>query len=280
MIIEPDWYQCTIKGLQNPDHVASRLLMGSLGLVLREASGGFNRPFSLRGEMPGGGSVGIYYGSDLDVHVLGSSNAAPHVMEVVREHWPAHTVSRFDACADFDEPGAFDRLWRAVYALARTPRRGGRGGMTSTSTVGDWIDAENGRTFYAGSRGSQYVVRVYEKGLEQRAKHPDVTFSPDWVRVEAEVRPQGKGKLLAATATPAEMFAWSALGSDILRAIADLEVESIAPARVASTDPEYWLAQQYGPILRGWADLPLDELRDRVLGVLALTAPRPEPVRA
>lgn len=264
-----DWYQGTITGLKNPDEVVARLVMDAAGLTLRASSGGYNRPESVRGDFAGG-SIAIYFGNDLDVHVLGSSSAAVHVAAVLRAHWPEHTVSRVDACMDFDAPGAFERLYPELHALARTPRRGGRGGVVATSTVGDWLDNVDGRTLYVGGPQSQYRVRCYEKGHEQRSKHPDQTFSLDWARVEAQVRPHGSGKRVAATATPAEVFAWTPFGSAVLQAIAGLELVPLAPARVPSTDPEFWLARQYGPILRDWLVLDDFALRARLIRVLEL----------
>lgn len=264
-----DWYQGTIAGLVDPDELISRLVLGAAGLTLRSSSGGFNRPQSVRGEFSGG-SIAVYFGAGLDVHVLGTSGAAPHVADVLREHWPAHTVSRADPCMDFDSPGAFERLWRQLYELARVPRRGGRAGVVATSTVGDWLDGIDGRTLYVGGTKSQYRIRCYEKGHEQRSKHPDQTFSLDWARVEAQVRPHGAGKRVAATATPEQLFAWTPFGAAVLAAIAGLDLEALAPARVPSTDPEYWLARQYGGILREWAVLDDAGLRARLVRVLEL----------
>lgn len=270
-----DWYQATLTGVTDPDLVISLLLMEAGGLVLRESAGGFNHPRSVRGDFSGG-SVAVYFGGAQDVHVLGTSGAAPHVAAVLRRTFPDHTVSRLDACVDFDQAGSFDQLWRMVYDLARTPRRGGRGGVIGTETAGDWMDAERGRTLYAGGVRSPYRVRVYEKGHEQTAKHPDQTFSLDWTRLEAQIRPHGAGKRAAATATPQEAFAWSSFGAAVLEAVAGLALEPLAPARVPSTDPEYWLARSYSAVLARWLLLSDAELRAVMVSTLerALSSPQ------
>lgn len=255
-----DWYQATLIGVSDPDRVVSLLLLDAPGLVLRESAGGFNHLRSLRGDFSGG-SVAVYFGGAQDVHVLGSSGAAPHVAAVLRRDFSDHLVSRLDACLDFDQPGSFERVMGLVYETARTPRRGGRGGVIGTETAGDWLDRENGRTLYAGGRGSAYRVRVYEKGHEQRAKHPDQTFSLDWTRLEAQIRPHGAGKRSAALATPQEAFAWSSFGAAVLLAVGGLDLEPLAPARVPSTDPEYWIARQFGATLKAWLLLSDGELR-------------------
>lgn len=249
-MLDFDWYQGTLSGVQSPDDVVSLLLRGIGAFKLSESPGGFNRPYSVRGSAPGGGSLGVYFGNGLDVHVVASSWLAAHACRVLRREFPTHRVSRADVAYDVDEPGAFDRLYKAAHALARAPRRGGRGGVLATSTVGDWLDGENGRTLYIGAPSSALRIRIYEKGHEQRAKHPDQKFSPDWVRVEWQIRPNSAGKSRAATASAAELAAWTRFGADMLDLVAQLEFDPTAPARIPSTDPLFWMVRQYGVHLR------------------------------
>jgi hypothetical protein len=252
-----DWYQATLTGEKDSESVAARLLHGSGGVTLRAGHGGYNRPKSLRGETDSGGSIAVYFGDDLDVHVVGTSSASPHVAEVLREYYPAHTVSRVDVALDFDQPGAFDRLWRAVHALA-TGREGRRVG---TQTAGDWLDGLDGRTLYAGGAKSRLRIRVYEKGHEQRAKHPDQSFSLDWARVEWAVRPDSRSKLAAATATIEELAAWTPFGAAVLAEVYGLDMTARQLARTPSTDPEYWMLRQYSAVVSAWLALPELELR-------------------
>lgn len=262
-MLDFDWYQGTLLGVTDEMDVASRLLSGSGALVLKRGHGGNNRPYSLRGDAPMGGSIALFFGGDLDVHVVGTSSAAPYVASVLREHYPAHTVSRADIALDFDTPGAFDALWRSVHRLAT----GRSGRKVGTTLAGDWLDALNGRTLYAGGPSSRLRVRVYEKGHEQRSKHPNETFSLDWARVEWAVRPDSRGKRSAATATVEELAAWTPFGAAVLQAIAGLDLEAQAPARVASTDPLFWMVRQYGNRLRQLLtlepELTVAELLDR-----------------
>lgn len=266
-----DWYQATLTGVRNVDEVAARLVHGSGSLTLRTGHGGYNRPKSLRGELASGGSIAVYFGDDLDVHVVGTSSASPHVAAVLREHFPVHTVSRVDVALDFDQPGAFDRLWRTVHGLA-TGREGRRVG---TSTAGDWIDGIDGRTLYAGGPKSRLRIRVYEKGHEQRAKHPDQSFSLDWARVEWAVRPDSRSKLAAATATVEELAAWTPFGAAALSSVYGLQMDAHQLARVPSTDPEYWLARQYAATLVSWLSLDDGDLRNRMVTALARAGSSP-----
>ena len=270
-MLDFDWYQATVTGETDHELVISHLLYDCGPVVLKSGSGGFNRSHSARGDFPGGGSLAIYWGDDQDVHVVGSSAAAPHVAQVLRSLHPNHTVSRADVAYDVDQRGAFDRLYKVAHLLAGTPRRGRRMG---TSLAGDWLDSINGRTLYAGGPTSRLRVRVYEKGHEQRAKHPDRLFSLDWARVEWQIRPDSAGKRRAATATPAELAAWTSYGAELLQAVTSLGLTPTAPARVASTNPEFWMARQYSAILREWALVP-DLAHARILAALDLVGSTP-----
>lgn len=268
-----DWYGATPRGVTDPDLIASRVLIGLGPVVLRDGAGGLNYPYSMRGDLPAGGSLAIYYGNDKDVFVQATGGAAQHVADVLRRAWPDHTVARVDVACDFDEPGCFGRLWRAV----DDERKGRAGKPIAAELAGDWLDAVNGRTFYAGGRSSAYRVRVYEKGHEQRSKHPDQTFSLDWTRVEAQVRPKGAGKRTAAQLAPEALFAWTPFGAAVLRAVARLKLEPQAPKRAEATDPEYWCARQYGVLMRRWLELPDHELRAVMMTALERAASSPSP---
>lgn len=268
-----DWYGATLNGEIDPDRVAARLLHDSGAVGLTAGRGGFNYPNSYSGSFPGGGTLSVFYGRDKPVYVQGTSAAAAHVADVLRSFWPDHSVSRADVAFDVDEAGSFEKLWPAVHALTK-----GRAGKPIKSELaGDWLDALHGRTYYAGGRASAFRVRVYEKGHEQRSSHPDQTFSLDWTRVEAQIRPAKSGdKRAAATATPAELFAWTPFGAAVLQVIADLQLTPHSPRRIEATDPEYWLARQYSAVLARWLLLPDADLRAVMVSTLdrALSSPQ------
>ena len=271
-----DWYQGTVCGVSSENHVASRLLKGVGPLTLKEAAGGFNRPYSMRGSLDHG-SLGIYYGGGLDVHVVATSGLAPHAARVLRAEFPDHTVSRVDVAYDVDEPGSFERLHKITYLIARQKRRGPRGGVVGTELAGDWLDAIGGRTLYAGGRSSRLRVRVYEKGKEQEAKHPDRKFSHGWTRVEWQIRPDSAGKRLAATLEPLQLAAWSAFGAALVTAVTSIGMTPLAPQRVPATDAEYWLGRQYSKILREWVLLPPADLQNKLLAVIERAGSTPNP---
>jgi DNA relaxase NicK len=108
----------------------------------------------------------------------------PKVVEAIRSSFP-HRCTRVDACADFDAPGAFESLLGACQEV-KTKHRiiGGK--------AGDWEDfPEMGRTLYLGSRQSPTRLRLYEKGKQPEYVH---LSRPDWVRIEAQVRPAKEAK--------------------------------------------------------------------------------------
>ena len=86
-------------------------------------------------------------------------------VEAFRCHFP-HRVTRLDACADFDEQGAFNRLYRACMRVKKDHRIKG-------SKAGDWEDfPEDGRTLYLGGQQSPVRARLYEKGLHPEFSTP------------------------------------------------------------------------------------------------------------
>lgn len=104
------------------------------------------------------------------------------VVERLRARFP-HRVTRVDSCADFDVPGAFQRLYKAARTVKKAHNIVG-------GKAGDWEDfPEKGRTLYLGSKASVCRARLYEKGLQPEYAHLN---KPDWVRLEAQIRPKGK----------------------------------------------------------------------------------------
>jgi hypothetical protein len=127
--------------------------------------------------------------------------ATPQAVESVRRHWPApqHTVSRMDACEDYDAPGVCERLVSIVDANV-DPR-------VQSSIIAP-RNGDRGRTFYWGTRQSQAMVRVYEAGKLKDRLHFN---RPNWVRAEAEMHPhKSLLKIAAAALSPVE--AWGLAG--------------------------------------------------------------------
>lgn len=254
-----DWYQATMRV---PGDLSSllRALAASLGVVSDWMPGkglyGYAAGYRLAGVEQG--SVQVFVRPD-DVHVQATSTASIAVAEYLRRTWPEHTVSRADVALDTDAPGSFDRLWRQVHGLAREGSSGG-GRKISTTTAGDWIDGEKGRTLYAGGKSSPARVVVYEKGHEQMEKDPNCAADLNWTRVEWRLRPDTPArKAWLGKASPAEALALTAFAAACASSLLAVEMTAVtAVPKFASQDPMFWMVAQYNAPVR--ALLAMDPL--------------------
>lgn len=168
---------------------------------------------------------------------------SPRVVEALRGAFP-HRATRLDACADFDAPGAFERLDAACVAIKGKFRLKGE-------QRGDWLDfPELGRTRMLGGVSAVSRLRLYEKGKQPEYVH---LAKPDWARIEAQVRPAKDAKDAFAKASPQDV--WGA--SPWLRELAGLVLlEHIDPHPAGTiwrkTSLEHrltWICRQAGPTL-------------------------------
>lgn len=172
----------------------------------------------------------------------------PEVVEALRARF-SHRCTRVDACADFDAPRAFERLYRACNQVKKAHKIiGGK--------VGDWEDfPEKGRTLYLGAKSSTTRLRLYEKG-----KQPEYEFldRPNWARVEVQVRPAKEAKTEYASLTPLEVWGASRWSRDIAAAVL---MEHVDPHPAGTTYRRterdaalHWMMKQYGPHLVSLAE--------------------------
>ena len=196
------------------------------------------------------------------------------VASVLREWFPDHSVSRADVAFDVDTPGSFERLYKRVHVLARDGAAVG-GRKVGTSTEGDWLDQEAGRTFYAGGRTSRLRVRVYEKGHEQRSKDPACGASLDWTRVEWQLRPSSDQKRWLATASPLDALGLSPFGASVAAAVLGEDVEVVGNTLMfASQDPGYWMVHQYRAVVLDLLALDPADAHARLSQLLEQTRPK------
>lgn len=109
-----------------------------------------------------------------------------------------HRVARMDVAEDRRGENLFFRLHRLSKRISK------RFGV-SWKPAGDWSTKDAGRTIYLGSRHSQIMLRIYEKGLEyaQKAGVPVTDELRAWVRIEVEFKPQNpKAKEVASSQMP------------------------------------------------------------------------------
>lgn len=143
---------------------------------------------------------GGQYGEGAFFASSGLSGAAARMFDAIRGEGVPHRVTRMDVACDFEAPGVADRAFAVAFELANEY------GL-KIDQVGDWRppgERQGTRTLYLGSRGSEYFLRLYEKGLT-----PEFVGMgrPDWFRVEAQYSPEKvPQKQQAAALSLAEVF--------------------------------------------------------------------------
>lgn len=131
---------------------------------------------------------------------------SPRVVEALRSNFP-HRCTRGDACADFEAPGAFERILSACVEVKATNPR------LKSEKRGDWDDhPEDGRTYYLGSQKSPVRTRLYDKGRQPEYRH---LGRPDWCRLEVQVRPAKEAKTEFASLGPLEFWSASTWSRDL-----------------------------------------------------------------
>lgn len=202
-----------------------------------------------------------------DPFAFASSDATDDFVDLVRTKWPEqHLPTRLDPAQDFNDPTAYRRLHRIARSVAK--ERG-----LSFLSYTDALNPNAGRTQYIGSKGSDYRVRLYEKGMEQVGKLgivapgglPDdfrilntatgeLVRPQDLVRLEGQCRPQGEeAKRLAAVASPEQLWGFTAWMHDLAKRAMAIDLERLyMRTRKRSTDEQalHWMCGQYSNMLQ------------------------------
>lgn len=185
----------------------------------------YNDVFEVKDGNAGLGWVG--YDSHLEASFFEfKGGTTPACASAIRKHWALkHNVSRLDSCEDYDEAGCFPRLV-ALLDQARDPR-------VQSHEIRP-RHGDRGTTTYWGAVTSRVQVRCYEAGKMKERLH---FGRPNWVRVEAQVRP-GKSmeKLAAAQVNAVDVWGWSAWTKRAAELLTHVEVPRFAPP---SEPPEF-----------------------------------------
>lgn len=247
-----DWYAATVPGVA-PMEVLEAVRRGLDGSVVEGRRRlGYAQCFRVedrRGDLLAEVLAGSVGKNELAPHAVATGDNAPAFSSVLREAFPDHRVSRFDAAEDFDEPGAFARLTNVMGEVA-----------TAKGVKGLWItpdDPEEGATYYLGGKASAVTCRAYQKGLQLRKDlHPALRgqVSSDWARLEVQVRPPKQmGKALAASLTPEQAWGFAAWSQALVLEAVSLDiprVEGLGWQPQSDDDRAMdWLCRQYGPLL-------------------------------
>ena len=264
-----DWYQATVRApVEVVQGCLSRLAPGSWEPLARAPHG---YSFGARLVAQDGPVATLWWGGcHTHPHAVTSGEMAQAAAELLRADLPDHSVSRADACEDYAEPDAYDRLQRIAIGVAKD-----RG--IKVGTAGDHLVTLKGRTVYLGATSSHTRLRLYDKAEELRQQ-----FALDPVRLaavpehlarfEVQVRPQTpEAKLAAAKVDPLVLMGSAAWTRELMRQVAGIELHPFECGKVwrQSDDDRAYAAvlAQYGGLLRriaavqGWEALGL-QIRD------------------
>ena len=267
-----DWYQATVES--------------EVGPLLRALEGGFpGARWEGMPKAPQGYAFGhrlsdvdgqvcmVWYGGTHELpHVVSSGETAQPVAEVLRAEYGGgrHRVSRADACIDFAEPGADDRLQGIALGVAAEAK-------VKVSTAGDHLLTKQCRTVYLGAPTSHTRLRIYEKADELRQKYRAdparlASVPAELARLECQVRPQTPmGRVAAAQVDPVVLMGSSRWMRELMRLVAGLDLEPFEagkPWRQADDDRAYaaLLAQYGGLLARIRSDLGSWDMVGRQIG--------------
>lgn len=126
-------------------------------------------------------------------------------------------ITRVDIAIDFQ--GDFESYYRLCSEFRK--KRG-----VKSSTVGDWEDGEDGRTYYIGSRKSESYIRLYEKGKERACRGIE-GVPPDLLRLELEFKPTKLKREIVNDFDPVHILSLSKIGTDIFNLITDFGIEPL-----------------------------------------------------
>lgn len=241
-----DAYSATAAGPKSDDLM--QLLMNACGptgfdkLTMGTGFHTFGQRISVRDDTGVEWSSVQWGGSQGDrVMIEVKGERTPKAVEALRKRYP-HRCTRVDACADFDAPKAFERLYRACRTVKKAHKIiGGK--------YGDWEDfPERGRTLYMGASSSVVRMRLYEKGLQPGYAHLQ---RPEWARIEVQVRPAKEAKEAFSQLSALDVWGASRWTRDIAAQVLKTHVDP-HPAgstyRLSERETALrWMCKQYGP---------------------------------
>jgi hypothetical protein len=252
-----DWYAATIP--QDPN-VVILTLSSVLDAEVRSSKGmhGYTQGFEFvhpeRGVIArclSGGNRGAH------PHAWASGDDTDKFVQVVRETFPDHEVTRFDSAEDFSSPGIFESLRSTLRNVAVEHR-------LKFPCIEDTLNPSEGRTQYIGSRKSPQFARLYEKGKQlQSMRMPnaatvinpstgEIISSEDWTRLELVVRPEKTGRIIAATATPEQAWGFTDWTQHLAKDAFLLECERVFTRQHKYSEDDKalaWMISQYGNML-------------------------------
>ena len=243
-----DWYQATIP--ENPillvDSLLARLAPGG-EVVEGKGRHNYHQSFTVKTAVGDRAALVLCGGPNGHPNVTASGNDTMAFVDHIRANWPEHRVTRFDSAEDFCEQGAFERIEEVCREVASEC------GVKGRAIVPD--DLAEGKTYYMGAAASDVRVRLYDKTAEARRGLPPERASevPDfWARLEAQIRPRGDFKAVAAKVPPEVAWGFAGWTQKLaVRAFAmDVQRIQMKAGRESDDQRAYrYMVMQYGPLL-------------------------------
>jgi hypothetical protein len=248
-----DAYCATIREVELPNiaetlafrmgaHVDHGHVQKRFGQTLQIVKGG--RPFAWVGE----------HQSDTDryCYLEAKGPNTPLLAQSLRFYFPEHSVPRADVAEDFDGEGVYDQLVRVIRHY-----KGKR--VFGKTELPD--NLEDGRTYNTGRRGNVAYMRTYEKGKTAEFKSAG---RPNWVRAEAEIRPQyGADKVAASKMSPLQMLGFSSWCKAVWEGLLLTDIERFEPEiRESSHEKtQLFIARNYRRFLETCQEDGIDFMR-------------------
>lgn len=190
----------------------------------------------------------VYWGSVAGgTHVRHEGDLASLLRQYLVEYYTSRKLdmypTRIDSRLDLFDEGLFDTMARCLTSYAE------ENGL-KIGQMGDWVRGRE-RTLYIGSRQSELMVRLYEKG--QREK-----LDPNWIRYEVEFKPKKRDQRVASLDLSAQDILNLRWSGDFLNSVG-LSNTGITeyPSVYKKSDDEnarYHLVKQYGRIIENWQE--------------------------
>jgi hypothetical protein len=270
-----DWYQATIE--DKPIEVLKALNAHYGGRVTENPGVGkmYHYPTGFevtteRGEVVAKVACDIELDGKRETHAWASTDHAPAFADLVREQWPdRHLVTRADSAIDFIDATAFSRLVKIGRGIAKRHH-------VRFPSIQDELNPTAGRTQYIGSRKSEYLGRIYEKGWEivgkmvmpsklravmtaeqvEKIRVPgqDIACHPsELIRAELMARPkQEEGRRALAHASPEEVWTFAKWPHEFVQEALSLNLERcyVRNRRFSSDENSMrWMVRHYAKVL-------------------------------
>lgn len=208
-----DWYQATV--VDQDVRPFAESFLGVSGAVEIEWSNhglhGYKKSAILRDQRKDRVAAILHCGNSGSINIQYSGSRAIDGSAAIRRLYPVHRVTRMDSAIDLADLGS---TVEDLVSEVVNPALDAIGSTSKSRFISPdrrrEVNASAGTTYYLGSSTSAVMTRIYDKAAEQKVEG-------DWIRLEAQVRPQKAAKSEAAKISAADVWG----GSATLRAVVD-----------------------------------------------------------